>query len=274
MSQELIAFPYQNHQVHATTIDDGLWFVAKDVCDILDIGNVSQAVARIEDDEKAIISNDTPSGSQEMLIINESGLYSLILSSRKPEARPFRRWITKEVLPSIRKTGSYSLEQPKTKLEMIAEGFVHMARIEREHMQLRTEHNVLEERHDVLEEKHEELETKVKTIIQDREKAQAELAVLEVSDEAPAPKTVRAKINELVRAFAHAKDLPQAEIWVKLYRELNYRYSFNVNARKKGKPKSSLLDIVEEGGYLNELFKIASATCQIQKMIPKATLFP
>ena len=83
------------------------WWIARDVCDPLGLDNVSQAVSKLDPDERGIISSDTPSGPQDMLVINESGLYSLILRSRKPEAKRFKRWITHEVLPSIRKTGSY-----------------------------------------------------------------------------------------------------------------------------------------------------------------------
>lgn len=83
------------------------WFVAKDVCECLDIGNSRDAVAALDEDEKGVDSIDTPGGAQEMSIISEAGLYSLILRSRKPEAKAFKRWITHEVLPAIRKTGGY-----------------------------------------------------------------------------------------------------------------------------------------------------------------------
>ena len=82
------------------------WFVAKDACDCLDLGNVSQTCSRLDDDERGIISIDTPSGKQEMLIVSEPGLYSLIGSSKKQEAKAFKRWVTHEVLPSIRKIAS------------------------------------------------------------------------------------------------------------------------------------------------------------------------
>ena len=85
------------------------WFVAKDVCDCLDLGNVSQTCSRLDDDERGIISNDTPSGKQEMLVVSEPGLYSLIGSSKKQEAKAFKRWVNHEVLPSIRKTGGYGI---------------------------------------------------------------------------------------------------------------------------------------------------------------------
>ena len=90
------------------------WFVAKDVCDCLDLSNSRKALSRLEDDEKGVTSSDTLGGKQEMATVNEYGLYSLVLSSRKPEAKEFKRWITHEVLPSLRKYGTYSLNIPRT----------------------------------------------------------------------------------------------------------------------------------------------------------------
>ena len=83
------------------------WFAAVDVCAILDIKNSRDAVSRLDEDEKGVVLTDTPGGQQEISIINESGFYTLILRSRKPEAKAFRRWVTHEVLPSIRKRGYY-----------------------------------------------------------------------------------------------------------------------------------------------------------------------
>lgn len=86
------------------------WFVAKDVCDILELGNPRSSLALLDEDEKDVHSMDTPGGKQEMTIISEPGLYSLILRSRKPEAKAFKRWVTHEVIPSIRKRGLYATE--------------------------------------------------------------------------------------------------------------------------------------------------------------------
>ena len=83
------------------------WFVAADVCKALEIGNSRQATSRLDADEKGVISTDTPGGAQTMTIVSEPGLYTLILGSRKPEAKAFRRWITHDVIPAIRKTGGY-----------------------------------------------------------------------------------------------------------------------------------------------------------------------
>lgn len=95
--------------------DNEPWFVAKDVCDCLEINNSRQALSRLDNDEKnSVILNDGTAGNPEKSIVNEYGLYSLVLSSRKPEAKEFKRWITHDVLPSLRKYGTYSLNIPRT----------------------------------------------------------------------------------------------------------------------------------------------------------------
>ena len=105
-------FSFGVHAVRALTLDGSPWFVAADVCEALDLDDTSKACSRLDRDEKGTNTIRTPSGDQQMLVINESGLYSLILTSRKPEAKLFKKWVTREVLPSIRKTGSYSVQAP------------------------------------------------------------------------------------------------------------------------------------------------------------------
>lgn len=106
-------------QVRTMVINGSPWFVAKDVCECLDINNSRQALARLDSDEKnSVILNDGTPGNPEKGIVNEYGLYSLVLSSRKPSAKAFKRWITHEVIPAIRKHGAYmtgeTLEQALT----------------------------------------------------------------------------------------------------------------------------------------------------------------
>ena len=84
------------------------WWVASDVCGALEIGNSRMAMSRLDDDEKGVTTADTLGGKQELGVVNESGLYSLILKSRKPSAKRFKKWVTSEVLPTIRKTGTFS----------------------------------------------------------------------------------------------------------------------------------------------------------------------
>lgn len=93
--------------VRVTMIDNEPWFVATDVCKALDVKNNRDALTRIDDDEKGVALTDTLGGAQEVTVVNESGLYSLILGSRKPEAKVFKRWVTHDVIPTIRKTGGY-----------------------------------------------------------------------------------------------------------------------------------------------------------------------
>jgi hypothetical protein len=100
-------FKFEESPVRVAMKGDQTWFVAKDVCDILGIANPRDAIADFDDDEKGVVISDTPGGPQNLNAINESGLYNLIFSSRKPEAKRFRRWVTGTVLPEIRKTGSY-----------------------------------------------------------------------------------------------------------------------------------------------------------------------
>lgn len=106
-NQALAPFQFENHPVRTVVENDQIWFVAKDVCDVLEIANVSQALGNLDDDEKGISKTYTLGGVQELLTINESGLYALVLRSNKPQAKAFRKWITNEVLPSIRRTGGY-----------------------------------------------------------------------------------------------------------------------------------------------------------------------
>lgn len=94
--------------------DNEPWFVAKDICECLAISKHRDAISRLDTDERGSLKVDTLGGKQEMATVNEYGLYSLVLSSRKPEAKEFKRWITHDVLPTLRKTGSYSMNIPQT----------------------------------------------------------------------------------------------------------------------------------------------------------------
>lgn len=108
MEQLQHVFQYQNQQVRTVIKDGEPWFVAKDVCEVLEIKNPSDALNRLDDDEKTTIAlTDSGGRPYKLSLVNEPGLYSLILGSRKPEAKQFKRWITHEVIPTIRKTGGY-----------------------------------------------------------------------------------------------------------------------------------------------------------------------
>lgn len=103
---------YESSEIRTVQVNGEPWFVLSDVCKVLEISNSRNISSRLEPDEKGVTLVDTLGGAQQMTIINESGLYTVILRSDKPQAKPFRKWVTSVVLPSIRKTGSYSVQQP------------------------------------------------------------------------------------------------------------------------------------------------------------------
>jgi len=106
-------------KMRVITMEGDPWFIAKDVCEILSIKNSHDAVNRLDEDEIATSVIPTQFGDKEMNIINESGLYSLIMSSRKPEAKRFKKWVTSEVLPAIRKSGMYQTKAQLSPAEFL-----------------------------------------------------------------------------------------------------------------------------------------------------------
>jgi len=105
---EISTFNFNMFPVRVISINNEPWFVARDVADILEYSDSRVMTRRLDDDEKGVQILHTLGGDQEMTVINESGLYNAILGSNKPEAKTFKKWITSEVLPSIRKHGAYA----------------------------------------------------------------------------------------------------------------------------------------------------------------------
>lgn len=112
---DLTTFDFDEQAVRVVTRDGEPWFVAADVCRVLGIANSRDAVSRLEDDERQMVNLNTVGnsdgirGNPNATIVSESGLYALIFTSTKPEARRFRKWVTSEVLPSLRRTGRYEM---------------------------------------------------------------------------------------------------------------------------------------------------------------------
>lgn len=109
MNNEIIPFDFNNNEVRVINQDGEPWFVAADVCRILEIKNTTQALGRLDADEKSMLNIGLSGGATNA--VNESGLYTLVLASRKPEAKAFKRWVTHEVIPSIRRHGGYMAGQ-------------------------------------------------------------------------------------------------------------------------------------------------------------------
>lgn len=105
-------FDFNGAEIRVSHNKNGIWFVASDVCRVLEIEHHRDAIAKLDSDERESVLVDTLGGPQQTSVINESGLYSMIFKSRKPQAKDFKKWVTSEVLPTIRKTGSYSTTPP------------------------------------------------------------------------------------------------------------------------------------------------------------------
>jgi prophage antirepressor-like protein len=139
--EQIQSLTFEGNMVRTINRDGEMWWVLKDVCDTLDISDASNVAKRLENDEKDTYLISTLGGTQDMLIISESGLYNVILRSDKPKAKPFRKWVTSEVIPSIRKTGVYSLSPVNPDN---TELFNRLSRMESEYFLLKAD--ILEER--------------------------------------------------------------------------------------------------------------------------------
>lgn len=118
---ELTVFNYGNQPMRTVERDGETWWVLRDVCDVLGIVHPKDVAKRLDEDEDdLIVLTDSAGRAQKMHVVNEAGLYNVILRSDKPEAKDFKRWVTHEVLPSIHRTGSYSMQQPMTPAQLIA----------------------------------------------------------------------------------------------------------------------------------------------------------
>lgn len=121
-SESLMPFAFNDALIRVQSDSLGhTWFVAKDVCRVLAISNHNAALASLDGDEKGVAITDplTPGGAQQVRTVSESGLYSLIFRSRKPEAQAFRKWVTGTVLPAIRKTGRYRVSSETTEKPLL-----------------------------------------------------------------------------------------------------------------------------------------------------------
>lgn len=120
MTTALALFNFEGHDIRISDREGNLWFVAKDVCNILEIKNTPDTVAKcVDEDEKGVEIIYTKAGKREVLMISEPGFYKLVARSNKPQAKKFDRWVRHEVLPQIRKTGGYGVQPPALDLAAI-----------------------------------------------------------------------------------------------------------------------------------------------------------
>lgn len=231
-------------ELRTVDIDGEPWFIGKDVATALGYSNTNKAVlVHVDAEDKGVTKWDTPGGTQQMTIINESGLYSLILSSKLPSAKEFKHWVTSEVLPSIRKNGAYIRNQENmTPAEIVAHGLIAAQKIIEN-----------KERKITLLNGRCELLTQTVTDQQD--------IINAISRNVPAP-TKRAMLNRVMRR--RSPELSQSR-WSYLYARFEEIYHKNVKIRMKNynaepghRKCTSILDFIDTGlNMLDELYDLA-----------------
>lgn len=230
--------------VRTVEIDNEVWFVGKDVAEALGYSDPRSAISKkIENEDRGVAKMATPSGTQQMTIINESGLYSLILSSKLPSAKEFKHWVTSEVLPSIRKNGAYIRNQENmTPAEIVARGLIAAQKI-------------IEEREKEIVHLNNRCGRLTQTIAEKQDVINA------ISRNVPAP-TKRMMLNRVMRR--RSPELAQSR-WSYLYARFDEIYHKNVKIRMKnynaepGHRKCySILDFIEKVlNMLDELYDLA-----------------
>jgi prophage antirepressor-like protein len=220
LTTSLIPFKFHEFPVRVFADSNGEpWFVAKDVCDVLGIVRANRAVSNLDSDEKDAHIVSTPGGDQTMIVINEAGFYKLVLRSRKLAAKDFQRWATHEVLPTIRKTGSYSLVGESDMTSTVKE-LVGAVR---------------------------ELGGIVRDLLSDKIKSLPAIRQIAPRDQ----------IGQLVRKYAARNHLDFEGCWKELYREFTYRYHINLLERAQNRiPETTGVAIAEELGIIEDLLAL------------------
>lgn len=237
---ELQVFKYSDKQVRTLLKDNQPWWVLKDVCDILGLTNPSVVADRLDDDERSKFDL----GRQgEATIINESGLYNVILRSDKPEAKPFRKWVTAEVLPTIRKTGGYVGND-----EMFISTYLPFADDSTKTLFRTTLHTVRHQNELILK--------------QQKEIQHKEDVIIGLVDNVELAEK-RQILNRVVRY----KNANFQERWAELYRQFNMKYHIDIEKRfqaynRDNKPKmKSKLDYVDK--VMNKIPELYEIACKL-----------
>lgn len=145
-------FNFGDYQVRTVIKEGEPWFVAKDVADILDYSEASAMTRHLDDDDKESVKLTVRGQEQEFILVNESGLYSAILKSRKPEAKAFKKWVTSEVLPSIRKQGKYEVKPtvPQSYSQALLEAGRLAAIVEQQELLMQQQELLMQEQKEAL----------------------------------------------------------------------------------------------------------------------------
>lgn len=223
------------------SVDEPL-FLAKDVAEWIGHSDVSMMVKNVDEDEKVTNNVCTLGGSQNAWFLTEDGLYEVLMQSRKPIAKQFKKGV-KEILKTIRKTGSYSVSKPLSQLEVLQMAVNQM--VEQEKRLSGVERLALEQK-----------ERLDKIELEQADNAKALLDV-ELSDNKVPEVTMRNKIRKLVNQYSRATNTKQQDVWHSIYDTLYYAHNISINSYKRKKRQSNL-DIAEEHGFLGKMFDVIS----------------
>lgn len=232
-------------EVRTAVVNGEPYFVGKDVALALGYSDTADAIKKhVDAEDKGVGEIPTPGGKQKMIIINESGVYSLVFGSKLPDAKKFKRWVTSEVLPSIRKHGMYAVDELIANPELAIKAFTALK----------------EERE------------KNRALQAENESKQKEIAAMGKENDLLAERVLqwadRPLINAIVRAYGHSIGGDYSTAWGDFKKELLYRHGINLNARithylnntgKKTKPRT--LDMLDDS-ELQKALSTAAALCR------------
>lgn len=223
------------------SVDEPL-FLAKDVAEWIGHSDVSMMVKNVDEDEKVTNNVCTLGGSQNAWFLTEDGLYEVLMQSRKPIAKQFKKGV-KEILKTIRKTGSYSVSKPLSQLEVLQMAVNQM--VEQEKRLSGVERLALEQK-----------ERLDKMELEQEDNAKALLEV-ELSGNKVPEVPMRNKIRKLVNQYSRATNTKQQDVWHSIYDTLYYAHNISINSYKRKKRQSNL-DIAEKHGFFGKMFDIIS----------------
>lgn len=223
------------------SVDEPL-FLAKDVAEWIEHTQPSKMVETVDEDEKLMGTIFLSGQNREVWMLTEDGLYEVLMQSRKPIAKQFKKGV-KEILKTIRKTGSYSVSKPLSQLEVLQMAVNQM--VEQEKRLSGVERLALEQK-----------ERLDKMELEQADNAKALLEV-ELSDNKVPEVTMRNKIRKLVNQYSRATNTKQQDVWHSIYDTLYYAHNISINSYKRKKRQSNL-DITEKHGFLGKMFDVIS----------------
>lgn len=223
------------------SVDEPL-FLAKDVAEWIEHTQPSKMVETVDEDEKLMGTIFLSGQNREVWMLTEDGLYEVLMQSRKPIAKQFKKGV-KEILKTIRKTGSYSVSKPLSQLEVLQMAVNQM--VEQEKRLSGVERLALEQK-----------ERLDKMELEQADNAKALLEV-ELSDNKVPEVTMRNKIRKLVNQYSRATNTKQQDVWHSIYDTLYYAHNISINSYKRKKRQSNL-DIAEKHGFLGKMFDVIS----------------